>query len=730
MTFNSFLRWLGISALFAAVIIPLIVTASLFFPYITGKNIIFRVLAEIAFGSWAILAFRDRRYRLPFSWLTALYGVFLIVLAIADIHGVEPAKSFWSNFERMEGWVTHLHLFLYFIAAVGLFSGEKIWNAFFQTSLGVSIIVGIYGLQELATTSRINSTLGNADYLAVYMLFNIFFALMLIGRSQGKKFIQSCYGVIILFDAIVLYYTATRGVILGLGFGLFLAAVFIALFGKTQPKLRKASSILIGVLVVIVVGFLGIRNTSFVRSNPVLGRFASISVNDGTTRSRLMIWSMAFQGFKEKPLIGWGQENFNYVFAQYYNPKMYDQEPWFDRTHNVFLDWLIDGGILGLLLYLSLFGTALYYIWRKEHHHFFFMRWLHRSEENPFSIVDKSLLTGLLGGYFFQNLFVFDNVVSYLLFFSILAYIVSAYRSKAPVEKYSAEQSSLSTIATVLIVLLVGTGIYFTAIRPWVSSSDLIYAMEPQSTGLQTNIDLFEASLSNGMGGDLSEIREQFMQVSGEVAASQQVPNSTKLSFVNAAVGEMEKQLAKTPNDVRELIFYGSFLDEIGQSQSSLQYFEKARELAPGRQDVLYGLGTAYVDLKQYDQAYAAFKASYELDTEDPLAKSYYASGAVYDKHPETLQALFGTLYPHDDKVARAYLDLGDYVQAELIASEEISQDPNNISAHLFLAGAYLKEGKNAQALVELKKVEALDPSYASQLDPVISQLEGTTSAK
>jgi hypothetical protein len=52
---------------------------------------------------------------------------------------------------------------------------------------------------------------------------------------------------------------------------------------------------------------------------------------------------MALKGIAERPVLGWGQENFNYVFNKYYNPQMFGQEEWFDRTHNVVLDWLIAG---------------------------------------------------------------------------------------------------------------------------------------------------------------------------------------------------------------------------------------------------------------------------------------------------------------------------------------------------------------------------------------------------
>ena len=63
---------------------------------------------------------------------------------------------------------------------------------------------------------------------------------------------------------------------------------------------------------------------------------------------------------------------------------------------------------LALLAYLSFLRWPFYYLLRRG---------------ATFSVGEKSVLAGLLAGYFFQNIFVFDNMTSYLLFFSVLCYI-------------------------------------------------------------------------------------------------------------------------------------------------------------------------------------------------------------------------------------------------------------------------------------------------------------------
>jgi len=103
------------------------------------------------------------------------------------------------------------------------------------------------------------------------------------------------------------------------------------------------------------------------KENNVLQRLTSISPKAVTAQNRLMTWNSAYQGFKEKPFIGYGYENFYQVFDKYFNAKIYRHAGsvvWFDRAHNMVFDRLITGGLIGLLLYLSILFFPLIYLWK------------------------------------------------------------------------------------------------------------------------------------------------------------------------------------------------------------------------------------------------------------------------------------------------------------------------------------------------------------------------------
>ncbi|MDH4029123.1 MAG: hypothetical protein OEU95_09860, partial [Nitrospirota bacterium] len=94
------------AAVFLVPVLPLYVSASMVFPYITGKNFAFRILVEFAAALWLPFILMHREYRLRNSAITLSVLTFTFIVGLADILGVSPYNSFWSNYERMEGYIT------------------------------------------------------------------------------------------------------------------------------------------------------------------------------------------------------------------------------------------------------------------------------------------------------------------------------------------------------------------------------------------------------------------------------------------------------------------------------------------------------------------------------------------------------------------------------------------------------------------------------------------------
>ena len=724
MNVNTMLKSTIFFGIFAILFVPFIVANLQFFPFITGKGFVFRITIEIIFAVWIFLFIRDRSYMPKFSWITGAALIFLGIITLADILGANPYKSFWSNYERMEGLISLIHLFLYFLVVSSMLKTEKLWKIFLNISLVSSILITFYGFFQLAGKIvinqggvRVDATFGNATYLAVYMLINMFFAVFLFVRAREKLYLKFIYGIAFILQGIILYQTATRGAILGLIGGVAVSALLVILFARGEKKARISSLVVLAVIFAIVLGFFAIRNTDFVKRSQTLGRFASLSADGIKSQGRYFVWPIAWQGFKEHPILGWGQENFSYVFNEHYKPEMYTQEPWFDRTHDIFLDWLIAGGLLGFLAYWAMYAALLFYLWRGK---------------NNFSIIDKSVLTGLVAAYVFQNIFVFDNLISYVLFFSLLAFIhAMSVESKEPIKWISKMMSNSQVaerIATPIILIAIASSLYFLNVKPIIASRTLLRAIDPGvSTPVQSLENFKKVFAYNTFGS--AEAREQLLPAVSRFAA-ENIPLDTKSDFVKMAKEQMLIQVNATPLDTRYLFFMGGLLSRIGENQEAIKYFERAIKTSPGKQNLYFGLGGAYIGIgpTEFPKALEIFKKAYDLEPKNTEAVIIYAIGAIYNGNNKLASDLLSPLdvsrVVFDDRVLSAYLTTAQYGQVVKILETRVKIDPKNAQIRFQLAAAYFQVGNKTASVGELREAIKIDPKIQPQAEYFINEIQ------
>lgn len=686
MANSNWLHWGLVVGAVLLLFTPLIVSTSLFFPFITGKAFFFRLVVEIALALWLVLIWLKPEYRPQKSYLLIGVVSLVAITVLTTIFGPNPVRSFWSNFERMDGLVNYLHLLGYFLVLISVFEREKIWHWFWNASLGVSVIIGLYGLLQLVGQleihqggARLDATLGNSAYLAVYALFHVFLALWLLMSNWQINWRRYLYGAIMVLNLVVLYYTATRGTILGLVGGGLLSLLLLAWREKKNLLSRNIATGILLAAIVLLGSFYLMRGSQFVTTSPVLSRFASISLSDKTTESRLTIWGMALEGFKERPVLGWGPENFSLVFGKYYEPKLWSQEPWFDRSHNIFLDWLITAGILGLLAYLSLFGAALYYLWRRR---------------SNFTVIEGSILTGLLAAYFFNNIFVFDNLVSYIMFLAILAYIHFRVSPEMIPKVWPTKttnhfwaQAGAVLIAGALLVM-----IYVVNLKPILASRTLIRAL--QSGVLDQKLSLFRQALAYETLGNNEIIEQLFSTALGALGSDLAVADKQKV--VELALAEMSKQVRAVPGEIRPRLFYGVLLSRSGKTKEAIVQLEVARKLAPRKQQVLLELVRAYYLNNEPERALELSAFTYNLDRRYPDARKTYINMLAALKRYDLLPALW---------------------------HEQVLSEPSNVDAWISWAAAEFAVGNKESAITILEETKAKFPEVAGDVDKLVIEI-------
>ena len=729
------LRGVVLAGVFALPFIVFLVTTSLFFPFITGKNFAFRILVEIISVAWLALALVQVEYRPRRSWTLAAFSLFVLIVAIADLQGAVPFKSFWSNFERMDGWVTLAHLLAYFVVCVSVINSQKMWKLLWQVSLGVSVAVGIYGLLQLAgaaslgqggssgLTARLDGTFGNPIYLAAYMLFNIFMAAVLwsqawVTRARKSKWgISLTYGSIIALDTAILFLTGTRGTMLGLIGGALVSAMLLVLLAQSSRNAWRASVAAIVTILVLGVGFWSVRDAQWVRSVGFLSRLATISIHDETIKARFLNMSIAWRGVQERPLLGWGQENYAVVFDKYYDARMYGQEQWFDRVHNIIFDWLIAAGFLGLISYFSISLAALWALWRS----------------GAFSIAERALTTGLFVAYFIHDLTVFDNITSYLLFATLLAYI--AWRASehehtarlVPTIALPRASAIYVAVAAVPIVWALAWGVNAAGLQ---QNRTLLIALSGAGGSPAGGLTLMKQSIDYGSFGT-QEAREQLAQLTTQVITSDKVPLDVKQNFFNYATSEMMAQEKASPLDARFPLFLGVLLDAAGDFSHGQQALQRAHDLSPSKQSILYEQAVNAQSTGDTAKVVAFLKAAYELEKSNTDALQLYAAALIHAGNDTDADALLSPLVASGDaanaRIAAAYASRNRYDKIVTIWAARIAAHPEDAQAYFTLAAAYTAEGKRDLAITTLQTVEQKIPAVKSQADTFIEQIKNGT---
>lgn len=722
MKVDKILRYVLLGGVFFLPVVPLIISQVMFFPFITGKNFAFRIAVEIFFGAWIIYAWRNPEYRPRFTWILAAAAAFLSVTILADLAGVNFFRSFWSNYERMEGLFTHLHLFAYLVAAGSVLNSRKLWGTLFHISLGVSLIIAFYSILQLTGQLTINQggvrvdgTFGNATYLASYLLFHIFLAFFVLLREKKKVFLRVLYGGIALLHTIILINTASRGVILGFIVGIFLTALLISLLERERYGIKW---IALGVIVFVTlfVGlFITFRDSSFIRENKILKRFANVTLTEG--RSRFMVWNMAWEGFKERPILGWGEGNFIILFNKHYNPQMYSQEPWFDRAHDIIFDRLIAGGALGLLSYLSIFGAIFYYIW------------FSRKNKLNLSVAQKSVLSGLLAAYFFQNLFVFDNIVSYLLFFSILGFLhteaLSAEKEEKKAISFPGGRDIANRVVSPLVIIAVIALIYSANVRNILANKELLQGLAPQEGGIAQNLEHMRKSLDYGSIGTV-ETREQIVQTAISISQND-VPVEFKQAYFDLASEEMQKQIERVPGNARYHLFLATMLSIYQQYDAAIEVLNAGIEVSPKKQQLFYGLGNAYVNKGEYENAMRAAKQAFVLEENNLEARKIYAVSAILagkqEIADELLIPVLGSSLIPEPPFINAYNRTEQFDKVAAIWEKRVLEEPGNTQYGLSLAAAYLKLGDSGKAVAQIERLIGLDPSFEEEGNRLINEI-------
>ncbi|MFH1841406.1 MAG: O-antigen ligase family protein [Candidatus Nealsonbacteria bacterium] len=697
---------------------PLIISTNFFFPFVAPKTIFFRIIIEIIFAAYIfLLLISNSRYRPRITALTISVILFLGIFILASFTGINFERSFWSTNERMTGIWTMLHLFVFFIVLGSVFKKREDW----EKILGVSVIVGVFLslfiLFGKEISSRGGGTIGNTSFMAAYLLFDIFFAVILFLAKDRNWKIFSGLSLIAMIP--VLLTSSARGAIIFFFGGLFLLFLGYLFFSQKKAFKRLAFGI---VLVLVISGItLAFFQPSFIKSE------AETTLKD--MNSRFVVWEKGLKGFLERPVIGWGPENFNVVFNKYFNPCMFlnecGGEIWFDRVHNIVFDTLVTMGITGLLIYLSMFGVAIYGLFKI----------LPKITERKNIFIPLGLIV-LLIVYFAQNLLVFDMINTYLVFFLSLAFINFLIKEDKNTTQNDPRIKSVNPFLSFVVVLMTIFFLWAGNIHPLIANNYIIKTIGVQEIG-ESNI-YFQKSLKSWMNE--YETREYFSQkVTKIIYESGQDEKATQEAFV-LAEAEMEKSIEQNYLDFRPHLFLGELYNSSYQFSGDKEKLEKAEQvlekaiiLAPTNQQGYWNLAETKVALGKLDEAISLLQEALELEPRIGysywyLAMAYKIAGKYQLSEEEIVKAKENGFHWEETmdylkRVIDIYFALGDDVNLVSLYKQAIELDPQNTQLWAALAASYANLGQYKEAKEAANKVLEIDPELKDSVEEFLRSI-------
>jgi O-antigen ligase len=514
----------------------------------------------------------------------------------------------------MTGILMHLHLFSFFLVLSSTFKEED-FKKIFGVSNFVAILASFIALANLKNpTMRGGGTIGNESFLGTYLLFNVFFALYLIFKTKEFAKILSIVSFLILSFSLLLI-----GVNLEkLSFSKALSAIFFK-EGARAAKLSFYGGLVLLFFFWLIASkrkILKILGSVFLISSLIFSTFVFYSLltqpegffrklierEVGSFGGRFPVWQGAWQGFLEKPLLGWGPENFEFSFVKYYNPCMPTPECggeiWFDRAHNIIFDTLISTGIFGIVSYLLIFAAIFYILWKN------FVK-------NKIDFFTPGIFTSLFIAYFVQNLTVFDMVSSFMVFFLSLAFVASFEK-----EFEKKEIKKLNPFYLIFVLILFFVSFYEFVILPVLADGYVILAIK-EKVGTPERLKYFQKALSTSPLGKF-QIRQFFAENEMANLDFKNLNENVKKE-IEFLIEELKKSTKESPSDFRSFLRLGdlyniyAFFDPAKLKEGE-EILRKAIEISPKNQQGYWSLAQNLIYQGRIDEAISLAQKAVDLE--------------------------------------------------------------------------------------------------------------------
>lgn len=608
-----------------ALVVFILFIPPVFFPFIFGKGILLMAGLTILVSLIFIFCPRTLLNFRP-SWVTVSLGAFLLLLLITSLTSQNPYRSFWGSFERMDGFFQHLHYAALALLGAILLGASARRRHIWIGLITVGVAVSFYALgQKLGLlphygygTVRVISLIGNPIFLGAFLAPLILIAAAIFWEERWRG-----WGPWMLLAIVILLggflSAASRGPILGILSGAGVLALGIHIQKRKIPFKKIKPWLIGGALGLVVLAWILVAS----------GLLGSLASRDPAAQNRIFMWQIALEALKEKPVLGWGLDNYNYAVDKFFNPGFYREpqsETWFDHPHNVFLGYAVAGGVPLLFFYSALILVSAWFLLRRG------------------GLFNWGVLAALVG-HSVQNVFGIESPSTFFIFYLMVSQAHWAeleYRKIKP-------QRRLSGLSSGQKVTLAGTGVLIMVLFGWLHISSWKAGRAFQSGMLMSELarpvqarQFYDKAFISPFGhydiydriGSLAiDVSSRVVPASASEEQKSEYKKNTVRTLADAFV-YLDQSTQIWPNLSRHYIIKGLLINKLYQLTKEPQLikfgkeaFRKAQEISPARPQIYLNLAQLYALENNFKQAAALVQKAIELSPS--VAHSYATLGLI-----------------------------------------------------------------------------------------------------
>lgn len=625
------------AGIYGGLLMPLIFLPVVIFPFVFSKLIFFQVLIGLTFPAYLILAWIEPQFRPRWSLLYCAIAAYFFALLLSVIFAVDPVRAWWGNQERMNGLFTLLHFFIWLTMTTSLIKSWPQWQKLLNYQIILGVFMGCVALLQrpfpnlllFPAGGRVGGLLDNPIYMGAYQLFILSFLALLWFKTKSNGW-RAWYVIAFIVSMLSMFAAGSRGPFMGLIFAIVVSVVALAVMIKNK-KLRFGivGAILASALIYVGIVTWGVNTQAFKQFSMTFPTASRIFELKTGTSGRFIAWNIAWEGFLQRPITGWGLDDFHILFNRLYNPESLRAgyaETWFDRAHNTVMDVVSMTGLFGLVTFAGIWVT-------------FYVTVIRSRRKGYIDIPTTAVLVGLPAGYFLQNLFVFDHPAAFSMSFLLYALTICVgYPIFAGKEEEKRTQVSKAVpwvtfgLVQAVFVLLV----YLTSVTPFYASYLTIKSNNAFASG---NLEAMLSYAKRAAEIQTPYLDEQTFLHSRNLIALADSGEMAKWpkwkEFFQLTSEVTDRHLVSHGVNVHPRFIYASLLQTVARAAQDPAIMQKAEEQykaamveSPKRQQLFFGYGRLLSETGRKSEALDVYKKAAELDPK--LGEGWWYVGVAY----------------------------------------------------------------------------------------------------